>query len=228
MQSEARRRFFKRGLVYCQCLFLATGLLALGYCGLVLTGAAFYQSWAQQQMRTAAESFVKMKTRSVTVPSAGVVSPSQERRVLTEMPPLGELEIPKIGLSVMIAEGTSARVLSRAIGHLQDTAFPGEFGNVVLAGHRDTFFRRLGSLKTGDAIKVITPRGQYVYGVRFTRVISPRETWVLDPSEGRILTLVTCYPFHFVGAAPKRFIVRASMLPSQASAAQLARTTEGE
>jgi sortase A len=204
------------------------GFFAFGYCGVVLTETALYQSRARQQMRAAAELFVKTKTLSVPVPVAGAALPRQERRVLADMSPVGKLEIPDIGLSVMIAEGASARVLSRAVGHLRDTALPGELGNVVLAGHRDTFFRRLGSLKAGDVIKVITPQGQYIYGVRFTRVISARETWVLDPSGGRTLTLVTCYPFYFVGPAPERFVVRASILPSQASETPPVRRMEGE
>ncbi len=227
MLRNARLRLIRQGLVCCQYLFLAMGLFALGYCGMVLTQAAFYQSWAQQQMRAAAESFAKTRPLAAEVPVARSVRSRQEGR-LPEIAEVGRLEIPDIGLSVMIAEGTSAYVLSRAIGHLRDTAFPGDLGNVVLAGHRDTFFRHLGTLKTGDVIKVTTAQGQYMYGVRFTRIISPHETWVLDPSEGRTLTLVTCYPFYFVGVAPQRFIVRANILPNQASETPLARSAEGE
>jgi sortase A len=227
MRSKARQRLVK-ALVCCQHLFLSMGVFALGYCVIVLAEAAFYQSWARQEMRAAAESFVKTKTWTDRLLLGDAILPRQETRPLSEMSEVGKLEIPDIGLSVMIAEGTSGRVLSRAVGHLRDTAFPGELGNVVLAGHRDTFFRRLGSLKTGDVIKVLTPQAQYVYGVRFTRVISPRETWVLDPSDGRTLTLVTCYPFYFIGPAPERFIVRASILPSPVTEAPLVRRMGAE
>jgi sortase A len=125
---------------------------------------------------------------------------------------VGRIQIPCIGFSAIIAEGTSARVLRRAVGHVPGTALPGEIGNVAIAGHRDTFFRRLGDLKTGDVIKLTTSRGQYLYGVRFTSIVPPDETWVLNPSTGQTLTLVTCYPFYFVGAAPQRFVVRARRL----------------
>jgi LPXTG-site transpeptidase (sortase) family protein len=80
---------------------------------------------------------------------------------------------------------------------------------VVIAAHRDTFFRRLGELKSGDLIRITVPGKQYVYGVKFTDVVSPNETWVLEPSSNQSLTLVTCYPFYYVGPAPKRFVVRA-------------------
>jgi sortase A len=229
MRSEAKMRLIKRRLVCCRYLFLAMGLVALGYCTVVLMDAALYQSWAQQQLKIAAGSPLKANRLGVTFPVAGAVSPRQQRGVAdfhADMSPVGELDIPHIGLSAIIAEGTSALVLSRAVGHLRDTALPGELGNVVLAGHRDTFFRRLGTLKTGDVIKVITPQGQYVYGVLFTRIVSPGDTWVLDPSEGRTLTLVTCYPFYFVGGAPMRFIVRASILPNRISKARLSQSAE--
>ena len=117
-----------------------------------------------------------------------------------------------IHFSAMIAEGTSTRVLEMAAGHLSGTALPGQTGNVVLAGHRDTFFGQLGQLQVGDVIELTTPRGQYFYSVRFTDVVGPGETWVLQPSSGQTLTLVTCCPFCIVGAAPKRFVVRARRL----------------
>lgn len=109
----------------------------------------------------------------------------------------------------MFTEGTSARVLRLAAGHIPGTALPGEAGNVVLAAHRDTFFRHLGELKAGDLIRITVPGKQYVYSVRFTDVVLPDETWVLEPSTSESLTLITCYPFHYVGAAPERFVVRA-------------------
>ncbi len=129
---------------------------------------------------------------------------------------VGRIEIPRIHIAAMVAEGTTAQVLKIAVGHISGTALPGEAGNVALAGHRDTFFRRLGDLETGDVIELTTPQGHYLYGVRFTSIVAPDETWVLDPSTGQTLTLVTCYPFYFVGPAPKRFIVRASRLNNPA------------
>jgi sortase A len=139
---------------------------------------------------------------------------SQSAAGLDELSPLGRIEIPRLGFSAMIAEGVMPRVLKIAIGHIPDTALPGQNGNVALAGHRDTFFRPLRNVKSGDLIKLTTLSGHYWYVVRFTDVINPDETWVLDPSSGQTLTLVTCYPFYYVGAAPRRFIVRARRVDS--------------
>jgi sortase A len=115
----------------------------------------------------------------------------------------------------MVAEGTRPRVLRVAVGHIRGTALPGQTGNVVLAAHRDTFFRRLGELKSGDLIGITVPGRQYLYSVRFTDVVDPNETWVLEPSTDQLLTLVTCYPFYYTGPAPKRFIVRARRLDDE-------------
>jgi sortase A len=113
----------------------------------------------------------------------------------------------------MIEEGDDGRTLRRAVGHLPGTVLPGQQGNVVIAGHRDTFFRPLRNIHKGDEITLTTLDGSYRYRVDFTEVLAPQDTEVLDNSAGAILTLVTCYPFYFVGPAPKRFIVRASKMP---------------
>jgi sortase A len=205
------RRVIKKSLACCQYLFLATALTALGYCAIVVSQEVLYQSWARQQVTKRASASFANAYR--TGPLAKYPAPHHTGPLI---PPLsaagsivGKLEIPRIRFSAMIAEGTSSRVLRKAVGHLSNTALPGQDGNVVLAGHRDTFFRHLGDLKTGDVIEIGTSRGQYVYSVRFTDIISPDETWVLEPCTGQTLTLITCYPFHYVGSAPKRFMVRA-------------------
>jgi sortase A len=115
----------------------------------------------------------------------------------------------------MVAEGTSSRVLRLAAGHVPGTALPGEPGNVVLAAHRDTFFRRLGELKSGDVIRLAVPGRQFVYSVRFADIVGPNETWVLESSPDQSLTLVTCYPFYFLGPAPKRFVIRAGRIDTE-------------
>ena len=93
------------------------------------------------------------------------------------------------------------------------TAFPGEPGNVGIAGHRDTFFRLLRSIQRNDAITVSTVRGIYRYRVATTKVVGPEDVQVLYPTGRDVLTLVTCFPFDYVGSAPKRFIVQAYRLP---------------
>jgi sortase A len=96
-----------------------------------------------------------------------------------------------------------------AIGHLSDTPLPWHDGNSALAGHRNTFFRPLQHIRVGDELRVSTVRGDFRYQVRETMVVGPDEVWVLDPTDRPMLTLITCYPFNYVGKAPRRFIVRA-------------------
>jgi sortase A len=112
----------------------------------------------------------------------------------------------------MIAEGATSPVLDLAVGHVPGTVLPGQAGNMALAAHRDTFFRRFGELEPGDVIRIIVSRAEYRYRITFTDIVNPDETWVLQSTSGQALTLITCYPFHFVGAAPKRFVVRARRL----------------
>jgi sortase A len=191
------------------------GFTALGYCAVVVTEAALYQSWACKQMRKGKAEFLREpSTIQRATPDSVLPQTARYAVGLSEMSLVGRIEIPRIHTSAMVAEGASPRVLRRAVGHVPGTALPGQDGNVALAGHRDTFFRRLGGLKEGDLIRLTTPGGQYWYAVRFTDIVDPDETWVLEPSMGQTLTLVTCYPLHFVGAAPKRFIVRARRLES--------------
>src|SRR5208282_3170876 len=122
---------------------------------------------------------------------------------------IGRLDIPRLKLSVMVREGADEGTLRRAVGHIPGTAMPGKLGNVGLAGHRDTFFRALRSIREDDAIEFQTTHGTFHYIVKSTKVVSPRDVSVLAASGGENLTLVTCYPFYYVGSAPKRFIVRA-------------------
>jgi len=122
---------------------------------------------------------------------------------------IGRLEIPRLDLSVMVMEGDDARTLKTAVGHLPDTVMPWETGNTAIAGHRDTFFRPLKDIRTGDEIRLTSHRGEFVYRVRNMRIVSPQDISVLKPTATSVLTLVTCYPFYYVGSAPKRYIVQA-------------------
>lgn len=121
----------------------------------------------------------------------------------------GQIEIARLGLSAMVVEGTSTRALFGGVGHLTESARPGEAGNVVLAAHRDTFFRPLEHVRQGDLIHLKTVSGSFAYRVETISIVEPTQTEVLAPTEEPVLTLVTCYPFRFIGPAPKRFIVRA-------------------
>ena len=125
-------------------------------------------------------------------------------------PPLATLRIPRLGLRVNVLEGTDDWTLNRAVGHIADTAAPGSTGNVGLAGHRDGFFRGLKDIAVGDAIELSTAGRVDRYHVQKIWIVAPSDVWVLDPTDSPALTLVTCYPFYFIGSAPKRFIVRAA------------------
>jgi len=133
------------------------------------------------------------------------------RKALSEPPrtPLAVLRIPKIRLEVPVLHGTDDDTLDRGVGHIEDTAEPGTEGNSGIAGHRDGFFRGLKDISSGDAIELDMLEGTDFYRVERTWVVNPEDVSVLDPTSTRALTLVTCYPFYFVGPAPQRFIVRA-------------------
>jgi sortase A len=170
-------------------LTAAAGLL--GYCAIVLADTWMYQKQASQLFDRA----------HPQVAGPGMDSTSGL---------LGRMEIPRLGVSVIIAEGTKESTLRRAGGHIPGTSFPGQGGNVGIAGHRDTLFRPLRNIRQNDVITLTTLAGEYRYRVTSTEIVSPSDVTVLQPDGHEILTLVTCYPFYFVGPAPDRFIVRAA------------------
>jgi sortase A len=125
--------------------------------------------------------------------------------------PLARLRIPRINLDVAVIEGTRPKDLLKAPGHLDGSGLPGEPENCILAGHRDLHFRRLGELRPGDRIELASNGKLFSYVVESFRVISPSQRRVLEPGHEPILTLITCYPFRFVGTAPKRYVVIARL-----------------
>ena len=122
---------------------------------------------------------------------------------------LAVLRIARVGIEAPVLEGTDEWTLNRGVGHIEDTPAPGGEGNVGIAGHRDGFFRALKDIKQGDALELETRAGVARYSVERTWIVSPDDVTVLDPTASPSITLVTCYPFYFVGSAPQRFIVRA-------------------
>lgn len=137
-------------------------------------------------------------TRSVTVPPGPAT--------------VGEIEIPAAGLATRVLEGDDARILRLGVGHIPGTAVPGPSGNVGLAAHRNTFFRGLRKVQVGDEIKFVTKVGTFKYRVVSLRVVLPTAVEVLASTQQPTLTLVTCYPFDYVGDAPERLIVHAEMV----------------
>lgn len=126
---------------------------------------------------------------------------------------VGRLAIPRLHLSAMVREGADDKTLGLSLGHIPGTALPGQKGNVGVAGHRDTLFRCLREINKNDLILLETFAGNYVYRVESTEIVRPRDVNVLHAREYPELTLVTCYPFHYVGSAPERFIVTARQVP---------------
>lgn len=149
------------------------------------------------------------------IPSSGgetrVERPAQPRarQAILAGTPIARLLIPRLEYSVVVAEGTTTKVLRRAVGHLPATARPGEVGNIVLAGHRDTFFRELEHLERGDLLVLESAEGKESYRIEWTAVVEPGDVEVVEDSDYPALTLVTCFPFRYVGNAPQRFVVRA-------------------
>jgi sortase A len=125
---------------------------------------------------------------------------------------IAKFEAPSVHLSATVLEGSGDAVLAVAAGHIEDTPFPGAPGNVGIAGHRDTTFRAVRNLKVGDPLLFETRTGVFEYRISSTMIVNPDDVWVLDPTDRPVLTLVTCYPFSFIGHAPKRYIVKADLV----------------
>jgi sortase A len=194
----------KRGIRCAQYGFTVAGILALGYCLTVFLEAKFYE--AREARNFARELRLKEAGAPTTSSSSAPVAAPADGAVV------GRLDIPRIGVSVMVVEGVEEGDLKRATGHIPGTALPGEPGNVGIAGHRDTFFRPLRSIQRNDIITVSALQGAYRYRVVSTKVVMPEDIQVLYSTGHDTLTLVTCFPFDYVGSAPKRFIVRADRL----------------
>ena len=188
-------------------LLFGLGLAALGWCAFVLVDGLAYQG---SQSDLLDDSVRESEWVAAVVPAGSQLvvrkgpTPSQEV--------FGRLEIARLGLSVIVAEGVDRLSLRRAAGHVPGTGIPGRTGNIGISAHRDTYFRRLKDIRTGDVIVLTTVPGTYKYRVLSTKVVPPSNVEVMDPDGGEILTLITCYPFYFVGAAPDRFIVRAERI----------------
>jgi sortase A len=165
----------------------------LGYLGYVFTGSPH-----ETRGRTAG---------SDSEPAAPPATP--RRAPMSRGSTVGRLEIPRISVSTVVREGADDKTLKRAAGHVPYTSLPGEHGNVGIAAHRDSFFRNLRNVREGDLIRMRTTWGLYEYKVESLTIVKPENVEVLDPTPHPSLTLVTCYPFNYVGSAPKRFIVRA-------------------
>jgi sortase A len=193
-------------------LLIVVGLASLGYYAYVSVESRLYQELENRELDAILATHVG---RTLPNPSGEpeALHPVKARPARSRPPAgsaIGRIEIPRLGVSVVIRAGSDARTLRLAVGHIPGTAFPGEIGNIGLAGHRDTFFRRLRDIRADDEIRIVTPDGTFTFRVEETSVVMPKDTWVLDATTAPTLTLVTCFPFTYVGSAPQRFIVRAT------------------
>ncbi len=199
-----------------------------------------YQNWAFDQQiaghRVTFADYVRTETPlgflvgqngNQSVSTINFSSPSANRMAAPRLPVgslLGRISIARLNLSAIVREGADADTLSRAVGHVPSTALAGYPGNFAIAAHRDTLFRGLKDIRDGDLVTFESPSATYIYQVFSTKIVKPSDLSVLRPNGGltnssvsktgtnKLLTMITCYPFYFVGAAPKRFIVQARLI----------------
>jgi sortase A len=206
MRLVVGKASLRRVLKWAQRALLVCAVLLLGY-----TGFALVDAWVFQRRESRDLDRLLRDRRA-----ASQVTPQPESSAIPAVTEavaadglIGRIEIPRLLLSVVVIEGIDRTTLRRAIGHIPGTALPGHPGNVGLAGHRDTFFRPLKDLRIKDEIRLSTLKGDFKYVVASITIVNPDDVGVLAASRENVLTLVTCYPFYYVGPAPQRWIVRA-------------------
>ena len=205
---------------------MVVGVLSLGfYVGAIFHAALTSQVAAnrivakevgpssEQSLRTSAKTPQKL---DFTLWSEKRVAAYKESLLRHFDPPVAVVRIHRLGLEVPAFEGVDDLTLNRGVGHIPGTALPGENGNFALAGHRDGFFRALKDVVPGDEIEVLTTTKKYTYSVDQIVLVLPKDVSVLTPGSYQSLTLVTCYPFYFIGSAPQRYIVKALFVKSDA------------
>jgi sortase A len=209
MRILLKRNALSGILKWTQRLFFAGAVWLLGYCGFVVVDAWVFQQAESRNLQRLLEDHRKADGNAAQLRLV-ILKPGPPAIAARGL--IGRLEIPRLELSTVVIEGDDSKTLRRAVGHIPGTPLPGQTGNVALTGHRDTFFRPLRKIRVNDIIVLTTLQGEYHYRVVSTRVVSPDNIAVLNAGDGEILTLVTCYPFYFVGSAPNRFIVRAERI----------------
>jgi sortase A len=191
-------------------VWISRGLVAVGLTCLVFYSVVTVYTWRYQR---AAKSRVEQMI-SIERPAAAVREyvPDVSKPLKTgEI--IGRVDIPRLRLSAAVAEGDDDKTLGNAVGHLPDTPLPWHRrGNVALAAHRDGLFRSLEGVRLNDDVRVVTSRGEFHYRVTKTHIVDPDDVWVIAPTDTPTITLITCYPFTFIGNAPRRFIVKAELV----------------
>jgi sortase A len=184
---------------FAERFFLIAGLLLLGFAASTYVARYFYQGYQTWKF-----------DRDLALRLHAPPAPAPPALAIRTGALIGKIGIQRLGISAIVKEGVDEATLGLAVGHIPSTALPGQAGNVGVAAHRDTLFRNLKDVQRDDEITVTTLDGEYLYRVVSFKVVNPTDVYVLQPTAGEMtLTLVTCYPFYFVGHAPKRFIVSA-------------------
>jgi sortase A len=204
-----------------RCFFLALAIVCLGLYSYAYLKRLLYQTYESREFdRTADRTGAAFAASNDNVTPIGRVGRSSWKsvpssRLSSPTALIGRLSVPRLHLSAMVREGIDRNTLQLAIGHIPTTALPGQNGNVGVAGHRDTFFRGLKDLRTKDEVQFSTLSGDFKYVVESLIIVEPDNVGVLAPSSENVLTLVTCYPFSYIGTAPKRLVVRARQVSPQ-------------
>jgi LPXTG-site transpeptidase (sortase) family protein len=196
---------------FCERAFFAVGVGCLVAYAAACAHGSFFQSRDRAAFEQALLESIQHEEHDHSDWSAARVQSYQQASAMP-VRALGRLDVPDASVSVMLLEGTDELTLNRAVGHIEGTARPGEPGNVGIAGHRDSFFRGLQYLEVGDDLSLTTLGGVAHYRVAKLEIVDPEDVEVLAPTAHDALTLVTCYPFYYVGDAPRRFIVHARQL----------------
>ncbi|HMF96987.1 MAG TPA: class D sortase [Vicinamibacterales bacterium] len=200
MTRDNLLRWIERGL-------LTVGVVLGAWCAAVLVEARFHQS-------------VPVSGPLVVTQTAVPVLPGDSGNAAPHPPApsalaagslIARLEAPSVRMTTNVLEGSDEATLRRGAGHIEDTPLPGQPGNIGIAGHRDTVFRPLRNIKVGDPLHITTRDRTYEYRVSKTLIVGPDDVYVLDSTAHPTVTLVTCYPFDFIGHAPRRFIVQAEL-----------------
>ncbi|MBV9499944.1 MAG: class D sortase [Acidobacteriaceae bacterium] len=237
----------RSGLRRIQTFLLILGLFGVGYYGYTLCDRYVYQAyenWAFNEQIAGHGSvgfrdYLRAQTplgaimaARVTARPKPVSKPAAPPTTAAIPPPegalLGRLGIERLHVSAIVRQGVDTKMLAVAVGHVPSTALPGHPGNFAIAAHRDTLFRALKDIKKGDLVTFQSTNGTYTYQVLTTKIVKPTDVSVLSSNGGglipgingardNLLTMITCYPFNYVGSAPKRFIVEAKLVPGDAN-----------
>jgi sortase A len=200
-------------LRWAEALFVSGGIAMLAWCAVVVTDAYVSQRIARQSLEA-----ILHVAAPAPLPRPASAAVQNARAVVRRGAAIAALTIPRVDLSAVVLHGSDEQTLRRGPGHVEGTAVPGQTGNVVIAGHRDSFFRPLRHVRVGDDLFLDTPHGRFQYRVTSLQVVHPRDLRVLAPTDEEVLTLITCYPFWLLGNAPDRFVVRAARVGDAAGA----------